>query len=83
MKTHALAHPALATQRSGRSAATLLRFGLEHHLWLPLGGLIGIVWANTSPAAYFTFSHRLSFSVNEIGMVLFFALITQKLAIRL
>ncbi|HET9467277.1 MAG TPA: Na+/H+ antiporter NhaA [Vicinamibacterales bacterium] len=79
MKTHALAHPALATHRSGRSAATLLRFGLEHHLWLPLGGIIGFVWANTSPAAYFTFAQRLSFPVNEIGMALFFALITQEI----
>ena len=79
MKTHALAHPALATYRSGRGAGTLLRFALEHHLWLPLGGLIGFVWANTAPAVYFTFAHRLAFPVNEIGMALFFALITQEI----
>lgn len=79
MKTHALAHPALATHRSGRGASTLLRFGLEHHLWLPLGGIIGFVWANTSPDAYFTFAQRLLFPVNEIGMALFFALITQEI----
>ena len=79
MKTHILAHPALATERSGRRTATLVQFALEHHLWLPLGGIIGFAWANTSPDAYFTFAQQVSFFVNEIGMALFFALITQEI----
>lgn len=79
MTSHSIAHPALASTRSGRGAGAMLRFGLEHHLWLPLGGGIGLIWANTSPESYFGFAHQLSFPVNEIGMALFFALITQEI----
>ena len=42
-----------------------------------LRGLIGLIWANTAAESYFGFAHQLSFPVNEIGMALFFALITQ------
>src|SRR5687767_6223861 len=79
MTSHTLAHTALASARSGRGAGSMLRFGLEHHLWLPLGGLIGLIWANTAAESYFGFAHQLSFPVNEIGMALFFALITQEI----
>ena len=79
MTSHTIAHPALASARSGRGAGAMLRFGLEHHLWLPLGGLIGLLWANTAAESYFGFAHRLSFPVNEIGMAVFFALITQEI----
>jgi NhaA family Na+:H+ antiporter len=65
MRSHTLAHPALA-------------FTHEHYLWLPLGGLLALAWANTAPESYFTFATRLSFPVNEIGMALFFALVTQE-----
>lgn len=78
MRTHTIAHPALAARRSSRSAGALLQFAIEHYLWLPLGGLIGLVWANADAEPYFVFAHRLSFAVNEIGMALFFALITQE-----
>lgn len=66
MRRHTVAHPALL-------------FSLEHYLWLPLGGLLALVWANTAPESYFTFATRLSFPVNEIGMALFFALVTQEI----
>lgn len=79
MRSHTLAHPALAAARPRRGAGTMFRFALEHYLWLPLGGLTGLVWANTAPEPYFLFAHRLSFAVNEIGMALFFALITQEI----
>jgi NhaA family Na+:H+ antiporter len=79
MRSHTIAHPALAAARSGHGAAALLRFSLEHYLWLPLGGLAGLVWANTAAEPYFAFVQRLTFPVNEIGMALFFALITQEI----
>jgi NhaA family Na+:H+ antiporter len=80
MRTHALPHPALASgHRSiGRTAAGVVRFGFEHYLLLPMGGLIALAWANTAPESYFTFAQRLSFAVNEVGMALFFAFITQE-----
>ena len=79
MRTHTIAHPPVFSRRSGDAAVALLRLALEHYLWLPLGGLIAIVWANAAPESYFTFAHRLSFAVNEVAMALFFALITQEI----
>jgi NhaA family Na+:H+ antiporter len=55
-----------------------VRFALEHYLLLPLGGLVALIWANMAPEGYFTFVQPLSFPVNEIGMALFFALVTQE-----
>jgi NhaA family Na+:H+ antiporter len=69
----------LLARRPRRAAAGLVRFGLEHYLLLPLGGLIALVWANSAPEQYFTFAQRLAFVVNEIGMALFFALVTQEI----
>jgi NhaA family Na+:H+ antiporter len=78
MTTHALRHPAaLASSRT--TAAALFHFTIEHFLLLPIGGGIAIVWANTRPESYFTLAHALSFVVNEVGMALFFALITQEI----
>src|SRR5688572_521514 len=79
MTSHSITHPVLASARSGRGASTAARFALEHYLWLPLGGLIGFIWANTAAESYFAFAHQLSFPVNEIGMALFFALIAQEI----
>lgn len=53
-------------------------FGVEHFLLLPVGALIGFVWANVLPEGYFTLAHRLSFAVNDVGMALFLALVTQE-----
>jgi NhaA family Na+:H+ antiporter len=81
MSTHALTHSAILAKhqrRAAKHAGALLRFGLEHYLLLPLGGLIALVWANAAPESYFTFVQPLAFPVNEIGMALFFALITQE-----
>jgi NhaA family Na+:H+ antiporter len=54
------------------------RYAVDHFLLLPIGGLIGLVWANTGPESYFTAARVLAFPVNEIGMALFFALMTQE-----
>jgi NhaA family Na+:H+ antiporter len=57
----------------------MFQFTREHFLLLPIGGLIALVWANLGPQGYFTFAHRLAFAVNEVGMAMFFALITQEI----
>jgi NhaA family Na+:H+ antiporter len=54
------------------------RFGIDHFLLLPIGGLVAIVWANAGPESYFTWAHNFAFVVNEIGMALFFALVAQE-----
>ena len=78
MTTHVLPHAAALT--SGRNTAgALFHFTIDHFLLLPLGGLIALIWANTRPESYFTLTHNLAFVVNEIGMALFFALITQEI----
>jgi Na+:H+ antiporter, NhaA family len=69
-------HHAPARRRAPLGRA--VQFLVDRFLLVPLGACIGLVWANTSPVSYFTFAHRLSFPVNEIGMALFFALITHE-----
>ena len=56
----------------------LSRFAVEHLLLLPLGGLIALVWANAAPESYFHFAFAIAFAVNDVAMVLFFALITKE-----
>jgi len=54
-------------------------FALEHLLLLPLGAAIALVWANTNPESYFQFTYAISFAVNDIAMVFFFALMTKEI----
>lgn len=79
MRPRALPRQALAFQQSGRWTTASLRFVFDRFLLLPLGAAIALVWANTAGESYFTMSHRLSFAVNEIGMALFFGLLTQEI----
>jgi NhaA family Na+:H+ antiporter len=51
----------------------------DRFLMLPLGVAIALVWANVAAEAYFRFAQPLAFVVNEVGMTLFFALITQEI----
>lgn len=54
------------------------QFALEHLLLLPLGALIALVWVNTGPESYFRFAYAISFAVNDVAMVFFFALMTKE-----
>jgi Na+:H+ antiporter, NhaA family len=56
----------------------LSRFALEHLLLLPLGALIALVWVNTGPESYYSFTSAISFAVNNVAMVFFFALMTKE-----
>jgi NhaA family Na+:H+ antiporter len=77
MTSHALSHRAV-TPTTTRTPP-VIDFVVDHYLLLPIGGLVALVWANTDPEGYFMFANRASFVVNEIGMALFFALITQEI----
>jgi Na+:H+ antiporter, NhaA family len=57
---------------------TFSTFILNYLLALPVGCLAAVVWANTLPDSYYRFAHALTFPVNDIGIVFFFALITKE-----
>jgi len=56
----------------------LSRFAIEHLALLPLGALIALVWVNTAPESYYSFTFAISFAVNDVAMMLFFALMTKE-----
>ena len=56
----------------------LSQFAVEHLLLLPLGALIAMVWVNVAPESYYRFTYSIAFAVNDIGMVLLFALMTKE-----
>ena len=56
----------------------LSSFAVEHLLVLPLGAQIALVWANTGPESYFRLTVPMTFLVNDVGMVVFFGLITKE-----
>ncbi|HKB12727.1 MAG TPA: Na+/H+ antiporter NhaA [Vicinamibacterales bacterium] len=51
---------------------------VEHHLLLPLGVIIAVVWANLGPVTYFSTAHALSFWVNDVGMAFVLAFLGQE-----
>jgi len=57
----------------------LSRFAVEHLLLLPLGALLALVWVNTAPESYYSFTFAISFAVNDVAMMIFFALITKEI----
>ena len=61
-----------------RAVPRLSRFAVEHLLLLPLGALIALVWVNTGPESYYSFTYAISFAVNNVAMVFFFALMTKE-----
>jgi Na+:H+ antiporter, NhaA family len=62
-----------------RTVPRLSQFAVEHLLLLPLGALIALVWVNTAPENYQSFSSAISFAVNEVAMMIFFALMTKEI----
>jgi len=53
-------------------------FAAEYLVMLPIGAAIALVWVNTDPERYFTVTGALVFWVRDLGMVLFFGLITKE-----
>src|SRR6185295_6477822 len=72
-----------ARQRLAGTSMTVMtrtvRFAADHYLVVPLGSILALAWANTRADSYFTFAHSWSLAVNDIGMTLFFALVTQEI----
>ncbi len=59
-------------------ALKLPSFIFDSLLVLPLGCVLALVWANALPESYYRFSHALEFSVNDVGVVFFFGLMTKE-----
>jgi NhaA family Na+:H+ antiporter len=55
------------------------QFVVDHYLALPIGTLVALAWANTAPSTYFNAANALAFAVNDVGMTLFFALMTREI----
>ena len=51
---------------------------VDSFLLLPFGVLLALAWANTAGVSYFRFAHALRFVVNDVGMALFVALVTEE-----
>jgi NhaA family Na+:H+ antiporter len=56
----------------------LSRFAIEHLLLLPLGAIVALIWVNIAAESYFNFTFSIAFLVNDIGIALFFGLITKE-----
>ena len=79
MKTHALLDHAIFAPDVRRWAGDrLFRAVRDRWLLLPIGAVIALLWANTAPESYFRFAHAAAFTVNEIGMAIFLALVVQE-----
>ena len=62
-----------------KTVPRLSQFAVEHLLLLPLGALIALVWVNTEPESYYSFTFATSFAVNDVAMMIFFALMTKEI----
>jgi len=59
---------------AGRASIVLL----DSLFILPVGCAVALLWANTLPESYFIFADALAFPVNDIGIALFFGLVTKE-----
>jgi Na+:H+ antiporter, NhaA family len=82
--THAGAHAHVPNASSApahrlRSAVPRLsRFVSEHLLLLPIGAGLALLWVNVLPTSYYEFRYKFAFAVNDVAMVLFFAVIAKE-----
>jgi NhaA family Na+:H+ antiporter len=72
-----VSNPPVSSPRRG-AIPRLSQFALDHLLLLPLGAAIALAWVNFSAESYYTFTYRISFAVNDVAMVFFFALMTKE-----
>ena len=64
--------------RRWRGLPDLWHFASEYLLLLPVGALVGLVWANSAPESYFRTIFALDFFVTDVAMVLVFGLATKE-----
>ncbi len=55
-----------------------LRSPTARALGIPIGAAGALLWSNLAAESYFRIAHALAFAVNDVGMALFFALLTQE-----
>jgi len=81
MKAELLLERPSGRARTARRTALprLWQFATEYLLALPFGALIAMVWANLDGEEYFRVVGGAAFWVNDVGMVVFFALITKEI----
>jgi NhaA family Na+:H+ antiporter len=78
MKAVAALHPP-RSQGQARSVPQLWHFAAEHLLALPLGAGFALIWANWDTENYYRLVNATAMLVNDVAMVLFFALITKEI----
>jgi NhaA family Na+:H+ antiporter len=61
---------------SSRHFAALI---VSNSLLLPTGVITALVWANVAPHSYVSFADKARFLVNDVGMMLFFALAAKEI----
>jgi len=54
------------------------RSATARSLGVPIGAAGALLWSNLFAESYFRITHALAFAVNDVGMALFFALLTQE-----
>ena len=56
----------------------VFRSATARSLGAPIGAAAALLWSNLFAESYFRIAHALAFAVNDVGMALFFALLTQE-----
>jgi Na+:H+ antiporter, NhaA family len=56
-----------------------LHFVFEYLLALPVGAVLGLMWANLDAESYYRATYSIAFFVNEFAMVFFFGLMTKEI----
>jgi Na+:H+ antiporter, NhaA family len=72
---HAISAP---SHRWRAAVPRLSQFVSEHLLLLPIGAGLALVWVNLWPLSYYELSYQWAFTVNEVAMTLFFALVAKE-----
>ena len=67
------------SRAGARGFPQLWRFAIEYLVALPLGAGLALIWANADAETYFRFVDASAPLVNDVAMVLFFALITKEI----
>jgi Na+:H+ antiporter, NhaA family len=79
LRTHVLSQRSTPAPRAWREHAPgLASFVREHLLLFPLGVLVAMAWIAVDEEAYYDVAYAWRFFVNDIAMVLFFALVAKE-----
>lgn len=62
-----------------KHVSTVRRFLFENSLFLIIGSVSALIWANTSYPSYAHFVHSVHFWVNDVGMAFFFGLAAKEI----